>query len=273
MNHPPPGRTRPDYGVDGYPYLIGLSAAALVFGLSSGLLAASAHPALATALALLALLPAAPAVLGLRYVSIGKLRYRDRLLDRIAWQGDERVLDVGTGGGVLLIGAAKRLSAGRAFGIDVWSTTDLSGNTKARLLRNAALEGVAQRIEVRDDDARSLSFDTASFDVVLSVLCLHNIDHDREQALLEMVRVLRPGGTILVSDLAGTAEYSQTFAALGLTVDHRGTAWGTFPFPARGRRTKARLTLPPAQSENDRTRIRASRVGMGPSAAAGAQDA
>ena len=230
MNNPRPGQTRPDYGVDGYPYVVGLSAAALVFGLASGLLGAYGHPALATALALVALLPGAPAVLGLRYVLYEKLLHRDRLLDRVEWEGDEQVLDVGTGGGVLLIGAAKRASAGRAFGIDIWSTTDLSRNTKTRVLRNALLEGVAERIEVRDDDARSLSFDNESFDVVLSMLCLHNIEKERGKALGEMVRVLRPGGTIVASDLAGTSEYAKAFADLGLTVDHVGTAWGTFPF-------------------------------------------
>ena len=230
MNQSRPGRTQPEYGVDGYPYIVGLSAAALVLGLVSGILGAYGHQGLATALTLVAILPAVPAALGLRYVLYGKRIHRDRLLDRIQWKGDEHVLDVGTGGGLLLIGAARRASSGRASGIDIWSTTDLSGNTKARVLRNASLEGVAERVEVRDDDARSLSFEAASFDVVLSMLCLHNIEDDREKALREMVRVLRPGGTIIVSDLAGTSEYAKTFEELGLTVDHGGTAWGTFPF-------------------------------------------
>ena len=119
MNEPRAGQTRPDYGIDGYPYLVGLSAAALVCWVASGLLGAYGRPAFAIALALVALLPAAPAVLGLRYVLHGKLRHRDRLLDRVAWKGDEQVLDVGTGGGLLLIGAARRAPTGRASGIDI----------------------------------------------------------------------------------------------------------------------------------------------------------
>src|SRR5690349_15051392 len=39
---------------------------------------------------------------------IGKLRLRDRVLDEIRWRGDEHVLDLGCGHGLMLIGAAKR---------------------------------------------------------------------------------------------------------------------------------------------------------------------
>jgi hypothetical protein len=43
------------------------------------------------------------------FSKVGKLRERDRLLDSIPWRGDEAVLDVGCGRGLLLVGAAKRL--------------------------------------------------------------------------------------------------------------------------------------------------------------------
>src|SRR6266849_4569883 len=48
---------------------------------------------------------------------VGKFRARDSLLNAIPWRGDEQVLDVGCGHGLLLIGAAKRLTTGRATGI------------------------------------------------------------------------------------------------------------------------------------------------------------
>ena len=76
---------------------------------------------------------------------IGKVREREEHLDRIAWRGDERVLDVGCGLGVILIGAAKRLSTGRAVGIDKWQQEDLSGNNAAGTLDNAMIEGVAEK--------------------------------------------------------------------------------------------------------------------------------
>src|SRR6185503_15671992 len=99
---------------------------------------------------------------------IGKVREREQYLDKIAWRGDERVLDVGCGLGLFLIGAAKRLSTGRAVGIDKWQAEDLSGD-------NARIEGVADKVEVHTGDARKLPFDDASFDVVLSSMALHNI--------------------------------------------------------------------------------------------------
>ena len=68
---------------------------------------------------------------------IGKVREREDYLDKIVWRGDERVLDVGCGLGLFLIGAAKRLKTGRAVGIDLWQAEDLSGNTPVGTLNNA----------------------------------------------------------------------------------------------------------------------------------------
>lgn len=64
------------------------------------------------------------------------------------------------------------------------------------------------------------------------MLCVHNIDdvQGRARALDEMVRVLRPGGKIVVADLAGIDAYAEHLRGLGLDVEVMGVAWGTFPF-------------------------------------------
>lgn len=162
----------------------------------------------------------ASSLLMVAYAKAGKLKHRDHLLSLRPWRGDEAVLDVGTGRGLLAIGAAKRLSTGRAVGIDVWNAKDLSGNAEAATRRNIALEGVQDRVELKTEDARRLSFPDASFDVVLSNLALHNIDEaiGRDQACREIARVLKPGGAALISDFRHTAQYADALTRAGLQV-------------------------------------------------------
>src|SRR5712671_2055625 len=73
---------------------------------------------------------------------IGKLRTREQLLDNHHWTGAERVLDVGCGRGLMLVGAARRLTTGTASGIDLWQAEDLSGNRPEATMQNAEAEGV-----------------------------------------------------------------------------------------------------------------------------------
>jgi len=149
---------------------------------------------------------------------VGKLGVRDRLLDSISWTGDESVLDVGCGRGLLLIGAAKRLKKGKATGVDIWRSEDLSGNNPDAALANAKAEGVADRVKIENADARQLPFGANSFDVVVSSLAIHNIPGsvERTKALREIVRVLKPGGHLAIYDIIHTAEYAKVFKDLGL---------------------------------------------------------
>src|ERR1039457_2922870 len=100
------------------------------------------------------------------YVKWGKFRHRDRMLAQIPWTGNEWVLDVGTGRGLLLISAAKRLTNGSAVGIDIWSAKDLSGNAPERTQANIAMENVSDKVQLRSEDASQMTFPDASFDVV-----------------------------------------------------------------------------------------------------------
>ena len=221
---------RPSYGVDGYPYLIGLLSAALLLCVGGSVLIFGGHEWGGGAALSLGVLVLAPGLLGLHYVTFGKLALRDRLLDLVSFHGAEEVLDVGTGSGLMLIGAALRITRGHAFGVDIWSSTDLSSNTQGRTLTNAALAGVKDRVSVLSADARELPFANDSMDLIFSVLCLHNISERQDAALGEIMRVLKPGGTAVISDLGDTARYQQRFAAAGWHATRSSLLWRTFPF-------------------------------------------
>lgn len=148
----------------------------------------------------------------------GKMNLRDRVLDSLNFSGNEKVLDVGCGHGLMLIGAAKRLMTGKAHGIDIWNSGDQSDNSACATLRNAQAEGVADRIELQDGDARKIPFPDNSFDVVVSSWVIHNMkaEADRTQAISEVVRVLKPGGRIAITDISHAHEYARQFTAAGM---------------------------------------------------------
>jgi len=153
----------------------------------------------------------------------GKFAVWAELLDRLELKGDERLLDVGCGRGAVLLMAAQRLPRGRAVGVDVWSTTDQSGNAEEVTRKNAALEGVAERIELRTADMRQLPFDDSSFDVVVSSLAIHNVPRagQRAKALREASRVLKPGGKLAIADIRHTRAYARELEACGLKITER----------------------------------------------------
>jgi ubiquinone/menaquinone biosynthesis C-methylase UbiE len=157
----------------------------------------------------------------LAYSKRGKLAHRDAVLGELAWRGDERILDVGTGAGLLLIGAAKRLTSGKAIGVDVWRQEDLTNNTRETAMRNAYFEGVADRVEIRYEDARRLGTSQRnSYDAVFATLVLHNIADaaGREAACREIARVLKPGGKAIVSDSTGIGSLKRALLAAGLEI-------------------------------------------------------
>jgi arsenite methyltransferase len=221
MNAPPP-----DYGIDA-------PRAVLVLAVLSGLAAVAVSlllrygfwlPGLGLGIIGYDLFVVALAMLW--YSLIGKMRQRDRLLEQINWRGDERVLDIGCGRGLLLIGAAQRLPNGKAVGVDIWSNVDLSANRPEATLENARRAGVAERVEVHNADAQQLSFPDASFDVIVSSLVLHNIPsrEGRRQAVREIARVLKPGGRVAILDLRHTADYVRVLRECGLSDARRSPA-------------------------------------------------
>lgn len=172
----------------------------------------------------------------------GKFRARDKLLDSLKLRGDETVLDVGCGHGLLLIGAAKKLPRGRSIGIDLWSQVDQGNNSREATLENARLEGVADRVEVRDGDMRKLPFPDASVDAVIANLAIHNISsrEGRREAIAEIVRVLKPGGQAALMDFKHVGQYAEDLKKDGIA-DARASGLIFWIFPpvriASGRKT------------------------------------
>jgi len=160
----------------------------------------------------------------LRSSLVSKKRVRDRLVAALALKGDERVLDAGCGLGLALIGCAKKLTTGKAVGVDLWAAKDLSNNRPEATRANAAAEGVADRVEVETGDITRLPFADASFDAIISMTVIHNIPSRdaRDQALRELVRVLKPGGRLAIFDLLHAPRYTEVLQAAGLKVRDLG---------------------------------------------------
>jgi SAM-dependent methyltransferase len=154
---------------------------------------------------------------------VGKLARRERLLDALPWTGAEQVLDVGCGRGLLLIGAARRVPAGSAVGLDLWRAEDLSANRPEATLANAGAEGVLARVRVETGDMRQMPFPDASFDRVVSRAAIHNLPSapDRAQAVREIARVLRPGGWVLIDDIRHLGDYRAVLQAHGCEARRR----------------------------------------------------
>lgn len=148
-----------------------------------------------------------------------KVRCRDTILDLIPWTGREEVLDVGCGRGLMLVGAARRLTTGKATGVDLWIQKDQGANRSSETLENVRRENVSDRVRIETGDMRKLPFADGSFDVVVSNWALHNLElkEDREKSIVEMVRVLKPGGWVLLNDIVNRKEYDVQFNRLGLT--------------------------------------------------------
>lgn len=164
---------------------------------------------------------------------IGKKQVIASVIDTLNLNGHETVLDVGCGKGSFLLNVAKRLNTnGHAHGIDIWSQTDLSNNSLQLALKNAALEGAADKVSIKTNDMRDIEFPDNSFDLVVANLAIHNLKAraDRQKSLAEIVRVLRPKAKFAIIDFKFIDEYKSYLQQVAdVNIHYQGRSYWMFP--------------------------------------------
>jgi demethylmenaquinone methyltransferase/2-methoxy-6-polyprenyl-1,4-benzoquinol methylase/phosphoethanolamine N-methyltransferase len=131
----------------------------------------------------------------------GKLReLRQRTADLARIQPGDMILDVGCGTGTLAIEVEPRVGAtGQVFGIDPGEQQIARARFKAAR-RSLSIEFQIGVIE-------HLDFPDQTFDVVLSTIMMHHLsDSLKRQGLAEIVRVLKPGGRLVIADFKRPAD-------------------------------------------------------------------
>ncbi|HET7352717.1 MAG TPA: class I SAM-dependent methyltransferase [Gaiellaceae bacterium] len=124
-----------------------------------------------------------------RLLSFGQdPRWRSFLVSRVPPDA-HRVLDVATGTGAVAIELARAEPARTVIGLD--QSPEMLAAGRDRVAR----AGLGDRIELRDGRAESLPFGDAEFDALTFTYILRYVD-DVPATLRELVRVVRPGGTV-----------------------------------------------------------------------------
>lgn len=128
------------------------------------------------------------------FLTLGRARrWARRCIDLLGLRGDERVLDIGCGTGLLTLETACRVLRGQVVGVDASN----------RMLEVARRRRSRPNILYRAAVAERLPFDDASFDAACSSFFFHHIAADlKKRALSEATRVLRCGAPLVIFDMA-----------------------------------------------------------------------
>ena len=131
-----------------------------------------------------------------------KLQYKvwNLVIQQLPWNGQGKVLDIGTGAGALAIELAKRFPESIVRGIDNWGK--LWNYSKLKCEKNAKLEGVANQVVFQKASASNLPFKDGEFDAIVSNFVYHEVRDikDKKKLINESFRVLKKGGAFSLQD-------------------------------------------------------------------------
>lgn len=165
----------------------------------------------------------------LAWILFNPLRRRQvsQLLDRVGLQPGERVLELGPGPGVFTLGAARRLGPeGTLIAVDLQAKMI---EKLERRLRETDLTNVETHVA----DAYDLPLKDAEVDRIFLITVLPEIP-DKQRALRELWRVVRPGGLLSVTEQFLDPDYplSRTTArwveSIGFEMVERHGSWWTY---------------------------------------------
>lgn len=118
---------------------------------------------------------------------------RDRIVALAAPAAGEAAVDVGAGTGLLALNLA--VHADRVWAIDISASM-------ASYLETKALSAGFDNVRVAVASAESLPIVDRAVDLVVSNYCFHHMDEEgKRRALAETMRVLRPGGRLVIGDM------------------------------------------------------------------------
>ncbi len=125
------------------------------------------------------------------------------LVNRLPYNGDGTLLDIGCGAGALTIRCAKRFPEAKLQGVDYWGKE--WNYAKAQCESNAAAEGVSDRVLFEEGDAANLKYPSESFDAAVSNFVFHEVktQPDKRLVVKEALRVVKKGGAFAFQDLFG----------------------------------------------------------------------
>lgn len=125
----------------------------------------------------------------------------EHLVERLDWNGEGRLLDIGCGAAALTVRCAKAFPKAQITAMDYWGAE--WNYAKEQCEKNAQIEGVADRTSFQKGDAAKLDFPDESFDAAVSNFVFHEVRtaKDKRDVVREALRIVKKGGVFSFQDM------------------------------------------------------------------------